>query len=222
MNQQNIPFSQPFEPSVASPFGQVQTQFHNSPYVTPQESFSSLPQPSTAEQTLNENRQYITSPGMQYMEMPFQDDMLRQQSGISYQDQTMNIPKPTQVVPPQPQPNQLPTPQFYNPIGHQSYSSAFLYQPVQAHWFYHKEDKGWLPFSFVDSRNLEAALTSKNKTVVATDGGRYDVDLDLMKKEAVYWKENKTDVRRCTWFYRGEGEMKLIPYSESVAETLEV
>ena len=102
------------------------------------------------------------------------------------------------------------------------YSSTFLYQPVQPHWFYHKDGKNWLPFSFVDSRNLEAALVAKDKTVVATDGGRYDVDLDSMKRESVYWDEKKTEVRRCTWFYRGEGELKLIPYQENVAEILEV
>ncbi len=79
-----------------------------------------------------------------------------------------------------------------------------------------------MPFSYVDSRNLEAAFVSKTTAIVPTHGGRFDVDLDSYKREAVYWKENKTDVRRCTWFCRGESEVKLIPYEENVAEILEV
>ena len=215
MNQQTDQVNQPFEPVMGAPFGQVQTQFHNNPYSSPHGSTTSMPQPATVEQ-------YTASPGMQYMNMPFQDDAPRPELGIGYQDQPSYAPKPTQVVPPQPQAGQLPGPQLYTPTGQPSYSSVFLYQPVQPHWFYHRLDKSWLPFSFVDSRHLESAYTSKDKTVVATDGGRYDVDLDSMKREAVYWNERRADVRRCTWFYRGEGELKLIPYEESIAEILEV
>lgn len=156
------------------------------------------------------------------MDMPFQDDITRPDFGVSYQDQTLNTPKPTQVVPPQPQVSQQPIPQFYTPTGQPAFSSTFFYQPVQPHWFYHKDGKSWLPFSFVDSRNLEAAYISEDKAVVATDGGRYDVDLDSMKREPVYWNEKRAEVRRCTWFYRGDGELKLIPYEEEVASILEV
>ena len=209
--QQNEHFGQPG----LTQFNQVHTQIHSSPYASFQESMTPVAHSGSV-------GQYTASPGMQYMNMPFQDEMQSAEPGLSYQDQTMSTSKPTQVVPPQPQTSQPPQSPFYTPAGQLAYTSTFLYQPVQPHWFYQKKDKSWLPFSFIDSRNLEAAYGSKEKTVVATDGGRYDVDLDLMKREAVYWKEKKTDVRRCTWFYRGEGELKLVPYEENVAEILEV
>ena len=154
------------------------------------------------------------------MDMPFQDPAHSQEQASSqYQESTANGFKPTQVV--SPQPNLQGRPQFYSPSG-QPVTYPFQYQPVQSHWFYQNDGKVWLPFSFIDSRALEAAFTTKEKTCVATDGGRYDVDLDSMKREAVYWKANKTDVRRCTWFYRGEGETKLIPYDQNLADLLEV
>lgn len=54
------------------------------------------------------------------------------------------------------------------------------------------------------------------------DGGRYDVLIDERQRNAVYWKEEPCEVRRCSWFYRDDSNMKYIPYSEDVSEELEV
>ncbi|EPY82277.1 phospholipase DDHD2 [Camelus ferus] len=43
-----------------------------------------------------------------------------------------------------------------------------------------------------------------NGRVVPTDGGRYDVHLGERMRYAVYWDELASEVRRCTWFYKGD------------------
>lgn len=58
--------------------------------------------------------------------------------------------------------------------------------------------------------------------VVPTSGGRYDVHLRARQRVAVYWEEEVSEVRRCTWFYKGDKDNKFIPYSESFSEELEV
>jgi hypothetical protein len=100
-----------------------------------------------------------------------------------------------------------------------------LIAPVQPHWFYMKENRVWMPFSYIDSDCLEHAYrlpTTGEDRIVPTDGGRYDVNLDKKTREPVYWEEPATVVRRCTWFYKGDGGMKLVPYEEELAEQLEV
>ncbi|NXA60780.1 DDHD2 Phospholipase, partial [Mohoua ochrocephala] len=57
--------------------------------------------------------------------------------------------------------------------------------------------------------------------VVPTSGGRYDVHLRARQRVAVYWEEEVSEVRRCTWFYKGDKDNKFIPYSESFSEELE-
>ena len=57
--------------------------------------------------------------------------------------------------------------------------------------------------------------------IVATQGGRYDVDLKERKLLAVYWEEEAFPVRRGTWFWKLTGEV-YVPYEESIAEKLEV
>uniref|UniRef100_A0A8C0UFX2 DDHD domain containing 2 n=1 Tax=Cyanistes caeruleus TaxID=156563 RepID=A0A8C0UFX2_CYACU len=52
-------------------------------------------------------------------------------------------------------------------------------------------------------------------------GGRYDVHLRTRQRVAVYWEEEVAEVRRCTWFYKGDKDNKFIPYSESFSEELE-
>ncbi|XP_030057798.1 triacylglycerol hydrolase DDHD2 [Microcaecilia unicolor] len=94
-----------------------------------------------------------------------------------------------------------------------------LYQPVTPHWFYCKDS--WAPFSKEDSHRLEAALISEDDPIIATDGGRYDVLLRQRMRYAVYWDEQVSEVRRCTWFYKGEKDNKYIPYSEDFSEVLE-
>lgn len=58
--------------------------------------------------------------------------------------------------------------------------------------------------------------------VVPISGGRYDVHLKQRQCYAVYWEEEVSEVRRCTWFYKGEKDNKYVPYSESFSEDLEV
>ncbi|KAM4704403.1 LOW QUALITY PROTEIN: SEC23-interacting protein [Rhinophrynus dorsalis] len=103
-----------------------------------------------------------------------------------------------------------------------------LYEPVQPHWFYCKQVEGkelWLPFSTYDSVNLEEVYNSvqpdPESVVVSTDGGRYDVCLYDRKRKAVFWDEEDTEVRRCSWFYKGDTDSRFIPYSEDFSERLE-
>lgn len=58
--------------------------------------------------------------------------------------------------------------------------------------------------------------------IVRTDGGRYDVQLYDRMRSAVYWEEENTEVRRCTWFYKGDTDSRFIPYSEEFSDKLEV
>lgn len=58
--------------------------------------------------------------------------------------------------------------------------------------------------------------------IVSTDGGRYDVQLYDRIRTAVYWEEDPTEVRRCSWFYKGDTDSRFIPYSEEFSDKLEV
>ncbi|XP_015280565.1 PREDICTED: phospholipase DDHD2 [Gekko japonicus] len=104
--------------------------------------------------------------------------------------------------------------------------TANKYEPVSPHWFYCKEADSrerWIPFSGQDSEKLEHFYQSSKdceELVVPTEGGRYDVHLKKRLRCAVYWEEKDSEVRRCTWFYKGE-DNKYIPYSESFSEELE-
>ncbi|KAH6947844.1 hypothetical protein HPB50_021736 [Hyalomma asiaticum] len=101
------------------------------------------------------------------------------------------------------------------------------YVPVRPHWFYNKEIENkivWMPFSLLDSTNLEEAsarLAFGSEVVVTTDGGRYDVDVGARLRRPVYWDETPSQVRRCTWFYKLEGQNRFVPYEEHVAFILE-
>ncbi|XP_026718831.1 phospholipase DDHD2 [Athene cunicularia] len=61
----------------------------------------------------------------------------------------------------------------------------------------------------------------KEDVVVPTSGGRYDVHLKKRQRVAVYWEEEVSEVRRCTWFYKGDKDNKYVPYSETFSEELE-
>ena len=58
--------------------------------------------------------------------------------------------------------------------------------------------------------------------IVSVEGGRYDVDLIERTRHAVYWEEPETKVRRCSWFYKPDGDTRFMPYDEDFAEKLEV
>ncbi|XP_063095894.1 phospholipase DDHD2 isoform X4 [Cavia porcellus] len=102
-----------------------------------------------------------------------------------------------------------------------------LYEPVSPHWFYCKiidSKETWIPFNSEDSQQLEEAYGSGedcNGKVVPTDGGRYDVHLGERTRYAVYWEEQVSEVRRCTWFYKGDKDNRYVPYSESFSQVLE-
>ncbi|XP_043268616.1 SEC23-interacting protein-like isoform X2 [Venturia canescens] len=102
-----------------------------------------------------------------------------------------------------------------------------VYRPVYHHWFYRKEVETkvlWLPFSMQDSLSLEEVHNSSEitpETTVATDGGRYDVDILRRTRTPVYWTGNATEVRRSSWFYKGSTESRYIPYEESISARLE-
>ncbi|XP_009693628.1 PREDICTED: phospholipase DDHD2, partial [Cariama cristata] len=105
--------------------------------------------------------------------------------------------------------------------------AANRYEAVVPHWFYCKvtdSRERWIPFSTQDSERLEEAHGSgrdKEDLVVPTSGGRYDVHLKKRQRVAVYWEEEVSEVRRCTWFYKGDKDNKYIPYSETFSEELE-
>ncbi|KAG3263967.1 SEC23 interacting protein, transcript variant X3 [Ictidomys tridecemlineatus] len=102
------------------------------------------------------------------------------------------------------------------------------YEPVQPHWFYCKEveyKQLWMPFSVFDSSNLEEIYNSvqpdPENVILGTDGGRYDVYLYDRMRKAVYWEEEPAEVRRCTWFYKGDTDSRFVPYTEEFSEKLE-
>ncbi|XP_063981008.1 phospholipase DDHD2 isoform X2 [Diachasmimorpha longicaudata] len=102
-----------------------------------------------------------------------------------------------------------------------------VYRPVYHHWFYRKNIENkvlWNPFSMQDSLNLEEVHNSTDitpETTVATDGGRYDVEILKRQRVPVYWSGEPTEVRRASWFYKGPGESRYTPYEESTAARLE-
>ncbi|XP_045541317.1 uncharacterized protein LOC106710674 [Papilio machaon] len=105
--------------------------------------------------------------------------------------------------------------------------SSGEYSPVKHHWFYRMDSEGkslWKGFSTVDSTALENAFVSpelSERTLVPTDGGRYDVNVVGRLRVPVYWSGNPTNVMRCSWFYKGTTDARYVPYSELVAEKLE-
>ncbi|NWS49690.1 DDHD2 Phospholipase, partial [Probosciger aterrimus] len=113
------------------------------------------------------------------------------------------------------------------PTGSAEPDAAGGYEAVAPHWFYCKVTDGrerWVPFSAQDSARLEEAHGAgkdEEDAVVPTSGGRYDVHLKKRQRVAVYWEEEVSEVRRCTWFYKGDKDNKYIPYSETFSEELE-
>ncbi|XP_042289419.1 SEC23-interacting protein isoform X1 [Thunnus maccoyii] len=138
---------------------------------------------------------------------------------------TFTNPPPTQIQTPPPPPT---TAGAIVPAGPMMQYNYNVYEPVQPHWFYCKlvESKSvWLPFSIIDSLQLEETYNSvqpdPENVIVRTDGGRYDVQLYDRMRCAVYWEEENTEVRRCSWFYKGDTDSRFIPYSEEFSDKLE-
>ncbi|KAM6945137.1 triacylglycerol hydrolase DDHD2 isoform 3-T5 [Lycodopsis pacificus] len=102
------------------------------------------------------------------------------------------------------------------------------YQEVQPHWFFCRradDNTSWLPFSREDSDKLERACHAvgdrEDDVVIAVEGERYDVHVKERKRYAVYWEQGPTEVRRCTWFYKGDKDTRFMPYPEDVSKRLE-
>ncbi|XP_033476018.1 triacylglycerol hydrolase DDHD2 isoform X3 [Epinephelus lanceolatus] len=103
------------------------------------------------------------------------------------------------------------------------------YQEVQPHWFFCRradDNTSWLPFSREDSDKLENAYNTvgdeeEDEVVVAVDGERYDIRVKERKRYAVYWEQGPTEVRRCTWFYKGDKDTRFMPYPEDFSKSLE-
>ncbi|KFO37071.1 Phospholipase DDHD2 [Fukomys damarensis] len=126
-----------------------------------------------------------------------------------------------------PQSDPFPSPSSCSSFELIDMDAGSLYEPVSPHWFYCKiidSKETWIPFNSDDSQQLEEAYGSGKDcsgAVVATDGGRYDVHLGERVRHAVYWDEPASEVRRCTWFYKGDKDNKYVPYSESFSQVLE-
>lgn len=69
---------------------------------------------------------------------------------------------------------------------------------------------------------VSSIATLNEETVVATDGSRYDVNIKKRQRIAVYWEEEKSVVRRCSWFSKGTADTCFTPYEEGIAAQLEV
>jgi hypothetical protein len=98
--------------------------------------------------------------------------------------------------------------------------SSKTYRPVYRHWFY--QSLSWRPFAMSDSLALDEALTS-DKQIVATDGGRFEVNLKEKRRSSVYWSSGSSAIRRCSWFFRNpnSSDNSFIPFDEATAEFME-
>ncbi|XP_068422540.1 phospholipase DDHD2 isoform X2 [Clinocottus analis] len=102
------------------------------------------------------------------------------------------------------------------------------YHEVLPHWFFCRradDTTSWLPFSSEDSDKLEKACYTVgdqgDEVVIAVEGERYDVHVKERKRYAVYWEQGPTEVRRCTWFYKGDKDTRFMPYPEDISKSLE-
>lgn len=62
----------------------------------------------------------------------------------------------------------------------------------------------------------------QDNVIVSTDGGRFDVDVIEKTRSPIYWEAQPAKVRRCSWFYKPEGDNQFVPYEEDFAQKLEV
>ncbi|XP_078588288.1 triacylglycerol hydrolase DDHD2-like isoform X1 [Branchiostoma floridae x Branchiostoma japonicum] len=219
--------SQPSQPTPPPPASQPYSpqQFYQPPPPshTPQsQSFSSPPQ------SFHTPPPSFSTPSM--TSAPPQDNVFRPTPQSPQYGESLPM-----GVPPPPTDSQLQS-QWQQQGGSMSASSTGSslvgtpgYEPVQPHWFYCKIVEGrevWLPFSLLDSLRLEEAFSTAvqqdpENYVIPTNGGRYDVHLNDRLRYSVFWDEDPSIVRRCTWFYKGDGDNKFVPYAEDFSERLE-
>uniref|UniRef100_A0AAR2IXX2 DDHD domain-containing protein n=1 Tax=Pygocentrus nattereri TaxID=42514 RepID=A0AAR2IXX2_PYGNA len=194
---------------------------------TPPPNVAMPPPPQATQQSYNPYRHTATSskasPYLMAPELQQQPPSQSPQHFNAYSQAPP--PPPTQTPPPPVGPSMAGPVVPANPMMQYSFN---VYEPVQPHWFYCKQvesKKVWLPFSILDSIRLEETFNSvqpdPENVIVSTDGGRYDVQLYDRTRTAVYWEEEPAEVRRCTWFYKGDSDSRFIPYSEEFCEKLE-
>ncbi|XP_040923529.1 SEC23-interacting protein isoform X2 [Betta splendens] len=199
--------------TMTPPPPQMQPQTHNPYRHTPISSRASpyIPAPEMMAPTLapQQNPYSLNSPPQTF-----------QMSGPAF-----TKPPPTQIQAPPPPASTAGAIVPTSPMMPYNYN---VYEAVQPHWFYCKQVESksvWLPFSIIDSIQLEETYNSvqpdPESVIVRTDGGRYDVQLYDRMRNAVYWEEEQTEVRRCTWFYKGDTDSRFIPYSEEFSDKLE-
>uniref|UniRef100_A0A8C7MIM9 SEC23 interacting protein n=1 Tax=Oncorhynchus kisutch TaxID=8019 RepID=A0A8C7MIM9_ONCKI len=225
-------------PAVPQPFG---TGVHQNPMgsYTPPPSTVTPPPPQTPDQSYNPYRHTpLSSRAKPYVPAPEVQSLFH--PPLQQNQYTMGSPAPTFQTAPstftKPSPTQIQGPP---PMAqHAAMAGALVpanqmmqynvYEAVQTHWFFCKQvesKSAWLPFSILDSIQLEEIYNSvqpdPENVIVCTDGGRYDVQLYDRIRTAVFWEEEPTEVRRCTWFYKGDSDSRFIPYSEEFSEKLE-
>lgn len=104
-------------------------------------------------------------------------------------------------------------------------SAESMYHSVPSHWCFSKTLSDgtlvWYPFSFIDSQRLEEAVMQGGEEIVVTEGGRYDVAVKNRERTSVYWEEPVAQVRRCTWFAKGDSDHRYEPFEESLSQKLE-
>ena len=240
--------SQTTTPSVADNFSSPQVPVTKSPYQTSTPFVSGSQTPPKPATTLPQSSPPLTANWVQSPPPPvtntvpptppFPSSSLPQsppQSSSGWPQTPSSAASLSQSTPPSSVPGTSPQPSSH----YSSYSSpqqvksgmspnvapTATVEPVKPHWFYKKENSAWRPFSYIDSENLEQALKTPSASgdrIIATDGGRYDVNLDKRLRYPLYWEEGVSVVRRCTWFYKGDAESKLVPYKEDMAARLEV
>uniref|UniRef100_A0A8C7U863 SEC23 interacting protein n=1 Tax=Oncorhynchus mykiss TaxID=8022 RepID=A0A8C7U863_ONCMY len=216
-------------PAVPQPFA---TGVHQNPMgsYTPPPSTVTPPPPQAPDQSYNPYRHtplssrakpYVPAPEVQSLfHPPLQQNPLIYMSLLSLQ------PSPTQIQGPPPMAQHAVMAGALVPANQMMQYN--VYEAVQPHWFFCKQvesKSAWLPFSILDSIQLEEIYNSvqpdPENVIVCTDGGRYDVQLYDRIRTAVFWEEEPTEVRRCTWFYKGDSDSRFIPYSEEFSEKLE-
>ena len=69
--------------------------------------------------------------------------------------------------------------------------------------------------------NFAVDIDVGEESIVATDGGRYDIYVSLRLRRSVYWDEPDCEVRRCSWFFKADSDARFSPYTEEFSETLE-
>uniref|UniRef100_A0A6Q2Y4E5 SEC23 interacting protein n=1 Tax=Esox lucius TaxID=8010 RepID=A0A6Q2Y4E5_ESOLU len=188
---------------------------------TPPPSTGTPPPPQAPDQSYNPYRHTpISSRAKPYMPAPEVQSLP--------QPQLQQNPPPTQIQGPPSMAHQSSTAGAVVSANQMMQYNYNVYEAVQPHWFFCKQVESksvWLPFSILDSLKLEEIYNSvqpdPESVVVCTDGGRYDVQLYDRVRTAVFWEEEPTEVRRCTWFYKGDTDSRFIPYSEEFSEKLE-